>query len=320
MTPPFSITSQILADVGKIERLLGQLEGLEQSRPQPHLRKASRVKTIQGSLAIEGNTLQLDQVTAVLEGKRVLGTKQEIREVLNANAAYKLLAKLSPDSSKDLLKAHQTMMIDLIPDAGAWRKSNVGVIKGSVVSHMAPPADRVPFLMADLLKFVTSGDTHPLVASCVFHYEFEFIHPFTDGNGRMGRLWHNLLLYHFHPFFEFVPVESLIRDHQAAYYLALEESDRAGNSTGFVEFSLGMVLQALTQFVEDLRPLSPTPEERLLRAKEFFGDQAFRRKDYLKFFKSLSTATASRDLKLGMERQMLRKEGIQAQTSYQFQR
>jgi Fic family protein len=318
VNPPFSITPEILRFVGEIERLIGRIEGFEQPKPQPHLRIANRVRTIQGSLAIEGNTLDLDQVTALLEGKRVIGRKEEIQEALNAIATYDLMAKFDPFSPESLLEAHQTMMDQLIPDPGKWRTRNVGILKGSKVGHIAPKADLVPHLMDDLFRFLRTNGYNPLIRSCVFHYELEFIHPFQDGNGRIGRFWQTLLLYHYHPAFEFIPIESLIREHQQEYYAALEASDRSGDSTAFVHFSLGIILQSLEDFVSSFSPKPLSASERLSRAKEHFVHREFSRKLYLELYKAISTATASRDLKQAVEAGILSRSGEKSLTLYRF--
>jgi Fic family protein len=213
MIPPVSITASVLDDIASIERLIGRIEGLHQPKPQPYLRKSNRVRTVQGSLAIEGNTLNLDQVTALMEGKIVIGKKDEIKEVMNAINVYDRMTDFDPFSNKSMLQAHGMMMSELVATAGLWRQSNVGIMKGSAVSHIAPPADRVDHLMKELFGFLKNDDTHSLVKSCVFHYELEFIHPFEDGNGRIGRFWHSLLLFHYHRVFEFIPVESLIKEY-----------------------------------------------------------------------------------------------------------
>lgn len=312
------ITNRILDRIAGIERLIGRLEGLEQPRPQPRLRKTNRVRTVQGSLAIEGNTLSLEQVTALLEGRTVIGRKNEIKEVLNAIEVYRRMDEFHPTSSRSLLKAHRMMMDGLLPSAGKWRSGHVGIIQGSRVSHVAPPADRVPHLMDNLFRFLQADASHPLIKSAVCHYELEFIHPFADGNGRIGRFWHSLLLTHYHPIFEFTPVESLIKDHQPRYYEVLGASDRAGDSTAFIDFSLEMVHQALAGLVEDIRPEPSTAETRLERAKAHFGQDRFSRKDYMKLHKTVSTATASRDLKAGMETKMLSRQGDKAAAVYRF--
>lgn len=312
------VTPEILRSISQIERLIGRIEGLEQPKPQPHLRKSNRVRTVQGSLAIEGNTLDLEQVTALLEGRRVLGKKEEITEVLNAIKVYDELPGFDPFAVRSLLKAHKVMMSGLIAGAGKWRTKSVGILKGSAVSHIAPKAERVPYLMDDLFAFLKDEDLHPLIRSCVFHYELEFIHPFHDGNGRIGRFWHTLLLYHYHEVFEFIPVESLIRKHQKEYYAALEASDRKGDSTVFIEFSLGMIRASLEDFLKSFVPKPLTAEERIVRAKGHFGSKEFSRKDYLALFKTISTATASRDLKRGIDDGMLVKQGEKALARYHF--
>lgn len=318
MTPPFTITSKILTLVSQIERLIGRVESLNQPRPQPHLRKSNRVKTVHGSLAIEGNTLDEEQITAILDGKKVLGKKEEIQEVLNAINVYEQMDSYDALSLDDLLAAHGVMMKGLIDTAGSWRRGNVGILKGSKVSHMAPRADRVPHLMGDLFAFLNDENTHPLIRGCVFHYELEFIHPVQDGNGRIGRFWHSLLLSQYHPVFEFIPVESLIRENQKEYYEALEASDKSGDSTVFVEFSLTMIHQALEEFIAVFKPEPLTAESRLDVAKKHFGNNTFSRKQYLDLFKTISTATASRDLKFGTESNDLIKKGDKALTVYSY--
>ncbi|MGE9293359.1 MAG: Fic family protein [Puniceicoccales bacterium] len=271
-------------------------------------------------MAIEGNTLNLDQVTALIEGKSVIGSQREIREVLNAIDVYDQMQAYDANNSASLRKAHRMMMGDLLNSAGAWRSGNVGIFKGTAVSHIAPPADRVPHLMEELFQFLKEDKHHTLIKSAVFHYELEFIHPFEDGNGRLGRFWHSLLLTRYHPIFEYTPVESLIREHQSDYYEALGHADRVGDSTQFIEFSLDMVFHALENLMDAIRPEPATAETRLERAKGHFGDGEFTRKDYLKLFKGVSTATASRDLKAGVDGGHLRKHGERALTRYRFSR
>lgn len=318
MVPPFKITASVLNDIAKIERLIGRIESLHQPKPQPYLRKSNRVRTVQGSLAIEGNTLNLDQVTALMEGKIVIGKKEEIKEVMNAISVYDQMEGFDSLSVKALLHAHGMVMSDLVSTAGSWRRSNVRIMKGSAVSHIAPPADRVAHLMKDLFEFLKKDGTHPLIKSCVFHYELEFIHPFEDGNGRIGRFWHSLLLFHYHRVFEFIPVESLIKDHQDEYCAALEHSDKAGDSTRFIEFMLSMVYQALADFMDAIQPRSLTAKDRLEEAKLHFKESQFSRKNYINHFKTISSATSSRDLKTGVEMGLLVKSGERAQTVYQY--
>jgi Fic family protein len=246
-TPPFTITPAILSLVAEIAGEVGRLGALAGQGSVPQLRRENRIKSIHASLAIENNTLTLEQVTAVIAGKRVLGKPSEIQEVKNAFAAYEAMTGWNPSSVKDLLAAHHLLMAGLVDGAGRFRTRSVGIAQGNRVVHLAPPADRVPGLMKDLLAWLKRTDTHPLVASSVFHYELEFIHPFADGNGRMGRLWQTLILSRWNPLFAFLPVESVIRDRQADYYRVLGACDKAGNSTAFIEFLLAALLTALRE-------------------------------------------------------------------------
>jgi len=318
MKPPFTITPGILNDVNRIERLIGRIEGLHQPKPQPYLRKSNRVKTVQGSLAIEGNTLGEEQVTALLDGKTVIGEAKDILEVKNAIAVYDRAEEFDPFSLDDLLAAHKGMMSGLINSAGRWRKGNVGIFRGEAVAHVAPKADRVHGLMSDLFDFLRTDDHPLLIRGCVFHYELEFIHPFDDGNGRIGRFWHSVLLQAYHPVFRYIPVESLIRDHQKSYYEALEQSDSLGDSTPFIAFSLSIIHQSLADYLDALKPEPLTVESRLDLAAQHFEDSSFSRKDYMALLKNISSATASRDLKTGLDEGLLTKNGAKAQTRYRF--
>nr|HPG58625.1 Fic family protein [Candidatus Wallbacteria bacterium] len=213
----------------------------------PILRRGNRLRTIQASLAIENNSLSLEQVTGIISGKRIIGPPREIQEVKNAFAAYELIESLDPLSEKGLLKAHKILMTALVDDAGKYRSGGVGIVKGRKIIHVAPPAKRIASLMADLFSWLKNTDAHPLIASSVFHYELEFIHPFADGNGRMGRLWQTLILSKWKPTLAYLPVESVIRDRQDDYYGVLSECDRTANSTSFVEFMLEAILKTLNE-------------------------------------------------------------------------
>lgn len=242
--PPFTITTEIIDLISEVSEQVGfvQRDFLNAS---PQLRKENRIKTITGTLAIEGSTLTEDQVSAVLDGKPVLASVRELAEVQGAIAAYDKLNELNPLKLDDLLEAHRLMMGEVLNHAGEFRKKQVGIYKGKKVVHVAPPAQQISALMADLFAWVNQSDAHPLITSSVFHYEFEFIHPFIDGNGRMGRLWQTLMLAGWKPLFADMPLESVIKTHQQEYYQALGTSDSAANSTAFITFMLKAILQTL---------------------------------------------------------------------------
>ena len=239
------LVSEISEQVGIVTTLLGD------NVPSPLLRKANRIKTIHSSLAIEHNTLSLKQVTAIIDGKQVLGAPNEIQEVKNALKAYQLMPQLDAFKEKDLLKAHELMMLALVDNSGQYRTTGVGVFDGDRCIHMAPPAERVPALMHDLFEWVRKTDVHPLVSSCVFHYEFEFIHPFIDGNGRMGRYWQTMLLSRWKGIFAWIPVETIVKEHQQEYYDVIAKCDAAGNSTAFIEFMLRCLLDAMNRYAKE---------------------------------------------------------------------
>lgn len=247
--PPLTLTPEILSLVAEAAAETGRLAGLTGPVPEPRLRRENRIRSIHASLAIEQNTLTLEQVTAVIAGKRVLGPPREIREVRNAFAAYEALGTWDAAVEADLLAAHGRMLEGLADDAGRYRSGGVGVMRGEEVVHMAPPARRVPGLMRNLLDWLRSTDLHPLAAGSVFHYELAFIHPFSDGNGRMARLWQTLILSRWQPLLAYLPVESVIHGRQADYYAALRAADEAGEATAFVRFMLSALLKALREVV-----------------------------------------------------------------------
>ena len=247
--PPFHITEKIANLTAEIAEKVGSISATIGDIPHPKLRKENRIKTIQSSLAIENNTLSIEQVTAIVEGKRVLGSPLEIQEVKNAFETYEHLLTFNPYSDQDLLKAHQILMKELVKDNGIYRSKSVGISDGNNIIHVAPPSERVPFLVNDLLLWIENSELNPLIKSCVFHYEFEFIHPFSDGNGRMGRLWQTLILADWKQLFAWLPVESIVKENQKEYYLALQSADSNGDSTIFIEFMLKSILWA----VEDLQ-------------------------------------------------------------------
>ncbi len=223
--PPYSVTETITNLIVEIGEAVGSLTAWQHMEKNPRLRRDNRIRTIHASLAIENNSLSLDQVTDIINGKRVLGEPSEIREVKNAYEAYNHLLAFNPYSIEDLLKAHKILMADLVKQAGQFRSGGVGIFRGTQVVHMAPPAEMVYSHISNLLQWAESSKEHPLIKSCVFHYEFEYIHPFLDGNGRMGRMWNTLLLYQWKPIFAWIPVESIIRERQADYYDALGQAD-----------------------------------------------------------------------------------------------
>lgn len=247
-SPPFTITPAIVALVAGISEAVGSLSALDKGDRELRLRRNNRIRTIQGSLAIEGNTLSQEQITAILEGKRVIAPPREIQEARNAIQAYDRFVKWQPWQEVDLLAAHSILMDGLLDAPGKYRRGAVGVMAGQEVVHMAPAADRVRPLMGDLLRWLKSSQDHPLIASSVFHYEFEFIHPFADGNGRLGRLWQTLILSHWKPLFAYIPVESLVHEHQQDYYTALNISSQRADSAPFIEYMLTMVQKAVTTF------------------------------------------------------------------------
>jgi Fic family protein len=260
--PPFNITAAMISLVAEISQMIGRLSVLEESSQIFRLRRTNRIRTIQGSLAIEGNTLSVDQITAILEGKRVVAPSREIQEVRNAVMAYDQLDKWQPSSREDLLDAHRVLMTALLDNPGNFRTGGVGIMAGQTVVHLAPPADRVPYLMNNLLRWIKTTDHHPLIAGSVFHYEFEFIHPFEDGNGRVGRLWQTLILCKWNPLFAHIPVESLVYEHQAEYYAMLNKSTENGESSVFIEFMLRMIRGAIASLSTPGVTPEVTPEVR----------------------------------------------------------
>ena len=248
--PPFHMTDKIISLITEIGEQVGRITVLQEGTISPHLRRENRIRTIHSSLAIEHNSLSLEQVTAILEGKRVLGNPNEIREVQNAYGAYELMLQLNPASVDDLLKAHTLMMNGLVPENGRFRTGGVGVFDGDVLIHIAPPAEFVPDHIRNLFAWYQQSALHPLIKSAVFHYEFEFIHPFADGNGRMGRMWHSLLLGKWKELFFWLPIEELIQSRQQEYYTALGAADRQADSSGFVELMLEIIRDSLKEVTE----------------------------------------------------------------------
>lgn len=317
MKPPYTITDTILKLVASISEKIGEINATHLYKPTTELRKKNRIKTIQSSLEIEGNTMTEEQITALLENKRVIAPEKDILEVQNAIKVYEQLRKFNPCQLKDLEKAHSILMNGLIENAGRLRTSNVGIVKGSKIEHLAPSGTMVKGLMNELFRFLKNDNDLILIKSCVFHYEFEFIHPFVDGNGRMGRLWQTLILMQQYPVFEFLPIESLIKHNQEEYYAKLSASDKSGNSTPFVTFMLGLILEALEQLLKSQNKTLNT-EERIELFKDRVGGLRFGRKEYLQNFKNISAPTASRDLKWAVDNGILIRFGEQRLTAYQY--
>lgn len=264
--PPFNRTVAIDNLCMEIAELVGSLHPTSELSTNPTLHREIRISTIHSSLVIEGNHLTCDAVTAIIDGKRVLGPAKDILEVENARKAYEMLDELNPLSIDDLLRAHGVMMQGLISDAGLFRSGNVGVFDGENLVHAGTPARYVPEVISELFEWMRSTDLHPLLVSCLFHFEFEFIHPFSDGNGRTGRLWHTFLLSKWRPVLAWLPLESVILGRQRDYYRALAESDAAGSCEQFVEFMLAAIRDALLPYAKQ----DGAPNERENRALSFF--------------------------------------------------
>lgn len=316
MNPPYQITPEILNLIVAVSEKLGQINAKFLDKPSPKLRKENRIQTIHSSLSIEGNTLKEEQITALIEHKRVIGPEKDVTEVLNAIKVYDQLSSFDPKSANSFLKAHEILMKGLVTENGKYRKTGVGIMAGDRLTHMAPPAENVPYLMNDLFTYLRDSKENALIKSCVFHYEMEFIHPFIDGNGRMGRLWQTLILMNEYPVFEFIPFENTIHKTQNDYYQALSQSDKSGNSTPFIEYMLHVINDSLYAML-DFKSRILSTEDRMT----YFSEQnisEFSRKDYMKVFQEISTATASRDLKKGVENGLFEKEGDKTKTIYRI--
>ena len=317
--PPITITPKILKLSENIFKEMGRLEGVKMISPPVVLRRTNKIKTIHASLAIEGNTLAIEHITDLLEGKRVIGPVKDILEVKNALVLYEKLQDFDPLNIDDLLNAHKLLMQGLVDENGHFRTSGVGILKGTEVVHVAPPAKKVPDLMQDLFDFINQDqDISWILKSCIFHFEFEFIHPFVDGNGRMGRLWQQLLLMKEHTVFAFIPVEELIKENQARYYDVLEKSGQAGESTIFVEFILEIILASLIKYGTEIFARPNDPLSRLEYAKQSLSKDWFVRRDYLSIHPDISMPTASRDLIFGVKQNVLISTGQKNQVRYRF--
>ena len=247
--PPFQLSHRMTARMADIAERLGAWKAANRGALVPELRRGNRIRSLQASLAIEQNTLSVEQVTAVLAGKPVLGSPKEVQEVRNAFTAYETMERWQPHRLADLLQAHGLLMAGLVDRPGKLRDGDVGIWRGSKLLHMAPPAGQVPRLVKDLLGWLRRTDAHPLVASAAFHYDFEFIHPFSDGNGRMGRLWQTLILARWQPMLAWLPVETVIRHRQRDYYAQLARADAASDCSGFIEFMLQAIADSLDEAI-----------------------------------------------------------------------
>lgn len=315
MKPPYEISRKILELYGQITEALGICQSLMLVKPDARLRRQNRIKTIHSSLAIEGNTLNIEHVTAIIENTHVVGPKKDILEVQNAIRAYNKLNEFNPYQIKDFLRAHNILMHGLVENPGKFRRSQVGILKGKKVSHIAPGYDMVPELMKDLFLYLKTDDDLEIIKSCVFHYEMEFIHPFEDGNGRIGRYWQTRLLMKLNPIFEFIPIEKVIKDNQEEYYSVLEISDSSGTSTRFIEFMLEVINKSLRETIEETKTPNPNYSKRIEYALSELNDW-FDRKEYMKICKGISTATASRDLKQLLDDNKIESSGSGRMTKY----
>jgi len=315
MKPPYETSQEILVLISSISEKIGEFNATHLIKPSPELRKKNRIKTITASLSIEGNSFGEDEIRAILENKTILGPAKDIKEVQNTISAYDQINKFKPGNLKSFLTAHKILMQGLIDNPGKLRSNQVGILKGKHVAHIAPPAKNLSKLMDDLFNYIKTYDEIALIKSCVAHYEIEFIHPFMDGNGRIGRLWQTAILSNRYEIFEYLPFETIIKNEQATYYKVLSECDKNGNSTAFIEF----ILTAIDQALDDLINLQAKPLTSKDRVEHYVSTTtklSFTRKDYLKTFKDISTATASRDLKYATEKNLITKKGDGRNTTY----
>ena len=317
MKPLYEITNKILNLIAIISERIGEVNSVHLHKPPTELRKKNRVKTIQSSLGIEGNILTIEQITAIIENKRIVAPKKDIIEVKNAISVYNKIDELKPYSMSSFCKAHAILMDGLIESPGRLRNKSVGIVKGSEIAHIAPQGVMVKPLMNDLFDYLNNDEDLILIKSCVFHYELEFIHPFSDGNGRMGRLWQTLILKNKYPVFEFLPIETLIKERQTEYYNALGISDKKGTSTLFIEFMLEIIKESLEELLK-IQNIALTNLDRINMYKSRIKNDFFTRKEYLRNFKEISPSTASRDLKFAVENNIIKKFGDKNTAKYRF--
>ena len=323
MTPNYKITEEILNLVQKISELATQLSF---ETRELHLRKENRIRSIQSSLAIENNSLSLEQVTDVIEGKRVLGPLKDIHEVQNAYEAYEKVFRLNPYSIDDFLLAHRLLTQDLVKHPGQFRLGDVGVFDGSgKVVHLGARPQFVPNLVSDLFAWAKASQISDIVKSCIVHFELEIIHPFEDGNGRMGRMWQSLILSRWNPLFEWLPVESVIYRHQSGYYQALTESNEANDSTKFIQFMLEAILETLLDYSQQKNDSTEKSVKLLLKPRElaiFEKIESYLVENYqittavAQELTGLSAATMRRYLQLFVNQGLLEKSGTTKNTLY----
>ena len=299
--PPFEITNSILEKIAEIAELVGHVNATAGLSTNPTLRRTNRIRSIYSSLAIEQNTLSLEQVTAVLNGKRVIAPPKDIAEVKNAYEIYELMDSLNPYSVEDLLNAHAVMTKGLVEESGCFRSGPVGVVdKQGNILHFGTLPDYVPGLVNELLDWTRDCDYHMLIKSCVFHYELELIHPFADGNGRIGRLWHTLLLTQWKPMFAWLPVESIIHDRQEEYYNAINQSNYDGESTTFIEFMLSAIKASLMDAINTIDAMSDGTMDkdtlRRMQIKKYLESHEFIMNADVRMICDVSAATANRIL------------------------
>ncbi len=316
--PPFEINERIMADVIEIAELVGRVSVGSQISTNPTLRRTNRIRTIYSSLAIEQNTLDIEQVTAVLSGKRIIAPPKDITEVQNAYEIYECMDSLNPYSIDDLLNAHSVMVKGLVREAGEFRSRPVGVVdsEGNVL-HFGTLPQYVPKLVQELMDWVEESEIHMLIKSCVFHYEFELIHPFADGNGRIGRLWHTLLLSKWNPIFAWLPIESIIHDNQQEYYNSINISNSKGESTAFIEFMLSVIKQALSEVREvPMAAASSKADVRLGKIYEFLEINDYIMNSDVQELLDVSSATATRILTAFAKSGKLKRVRIESHWGY----
>jgi len=315
---PFQLTTQIANALASVTEAAGKLSAVGMQKPSPKLRRENRIRTIQASLSIEGNSLTLEQVTALLDKKRVIGPRKDILEVRNAIAMYHKIRAFNPFSLPSFLDAHSGLMQGLVAAPGQLRKGPIGVIRPIDIFHEAVPWQDVEPMMGALFAYLKNSDDHLVIKSCRFHYQLEYIHPFLDGNGRMGRLWQTRILMQYHPVFEFIPVEHLIKENQPLYYQHLIKADDTRDCTEFIAFILAQVNEGIDRMLADTRSVTLSVEDRLEFVQSIFKSRPFSRKDYQIQLKNISNATASRDLLHGVKIGLLQKTGDKRTTTYVF--